>query len=211
MSEAKMLSRFWDQRYDTEEYAYGREANDFFSSQLASLFPGNLLLPGEGEGRNAVYAARQGWKVDAFDLSSAGRAKALSLAEEFGIDLSYRVCVLEDFQFMPNHYDAVGLVFFHPDPYSREFLHRMIFESLKPGGTLIFEGFHKDQLYMNSGGPKSPDMLFDEEMLAADFARFDTQVFEKKEIVLNEGPFHQGQATVIRYRGIKPKRMYDGS
>lgn len=80
-------SRFWDQRYDSEEYAYGKKANVFFASRLAHIVPGTILLPGEGEGRNAVHAATQGWKVEAFDLSPAGQRKALSLASEFGIEM----------------------------------------------------------------------------------------------------------------------------
>jgi hypothetical protein len=64
MVDAKQMSQFWDQRYQTEEYAYGKEANAFFSAQLKKTAPGCLLLPGEGEGRNAVYAAKKGWMVD---------------------------------------------------------------------------------------------------------------------------------------------------
>lgn len=205
MAGPKKMSQLWDQRYGTEEYAYGKEANAFFSAQLTKLTPGNILLPGEGEGRNAVYAARQGWKVDAFDLSLAGQNKALSLASEFGSDINYRVCSMEDFRFFPNHYDAIALLYFHTNPVGREYLHKKVYDSLKQGGTVILEGFHKEQLKYDSGGPKSLDMLFDEETLAKDFALFETRILEKKEIVLNEGPFHQGAAEVIRYTGIKTK------
>jgi len=205
MIDQDKMSQFWDQRYFSDEYAYGREANAFFASQLETLSPGTILLPGEGEGRNAVYAASLGWKVEAFDLSSAGRAKAMALASEFGADISYHVSRMEDFLFLENQYDAVGLVFFHLAPTGREYLHRMVYEALKPGGTLILEGFHKDQLQHNSGGPKSPEMLFDEEMLASDFHMFHTRVLDRQEIVLTEGPFHQGPAEVIRFTGVKPK------
>jgi SAM-dependent methyltransferase len=204
MVNAKQMSQFWDQRYQTEEYAYGKEANAFFSAQLVTKAPGKLLLPGEGEGRNAVYAAMKGWAVDAFDQSSVGQAKALALASELGVQISYTVSRMDDFSFVENYYDAVGLLFFHTEPAGREHLHRKAFESLKPGGFLILEAFHKEQLKNNTGGPKSVDMLFDEECLSSDFALFETILLEKREIELSEGPFHQGAASVIRFLGIKP-------
>lgn len=204
MDKARQMSQFWDQRYRTEEYAYGREPNAFFSAQLKIRAPGYLLLPGEGEGRNAVYAASRGWTVDAFDQSSVGQSKALALASELGVQISYSLSTMDDFSFMENHYDAVGLLFFHMDPAGREHLHRKAFESLKPGGSLFLEAFHKEQLKNNTGGPKSIDMLFDEECLSSDFALFETIQLEKRAVELNEGPFHQGPASVIRYLGIKP-------
>jgi len=75
---------FWNARYAAAEYAYGTEPNAFFKAQLDQLTPGRLLLPAEGEGRNAVYAAKKGWEVVAFDQSDAGQKKALKLAKETG-------------------------------------------------------------------------------------------------------------------------------
>ena len=205
MTDVKKMSLLWDQRYSAEEYAYGKEANVFFSSQLTDMAPGLILLPGEGEGRNAVHAAREGWTVEAFDQSNVGRSKALALASALGIEISYRVCELRDFIFLQNQYDAIALLFFHADPDSRLYLHRKVSEALKPGGKLILEGFHKEQLNNDTGGPKSLDMLFDEQTLASDFALLDTHLIERREVVLNEGPYHQGAAEIIRYSGTKPK------
>lgn len=198
------MSQFWDQRYQSEKYAYGREPNAFFATQLEKMTAGIMLLPGEGEGRNAVYAARKGWAVDAFDQSSVGKAKALVLATELEVEINYQVSLLEDFTFKQNHYDAIGLLFFHADPSGRIFLHRKVFESLKPGGVLILEAFHKEQMKNDTGGPRSPALLFDKETLSSDFAPFETHLLEKQDMVLNEGPFHQGAASVIRFVGNKP-------
>lgn len=197
------MKELWDKRYGTEEYSYGKEPNGFFSAQLEKTTPGQMLLPGEGEGRNAVYAALNGWSVDAFDLSSAGQSKALALASEVGVEINYRVCPIEDFHFLEMHYDAVGLIFFHADQARREFLHSKVIEALKPGGSLFLEAFHKEQIKNNTGGPKSLDLLFDEATLMADFAPLEIQMLEKQQIILNEGPFHQGEASVIRFHGIK--------
>lgn len=57
---------FWNQRYDATEYIYGTMPNHFFKAQIDRLKPGNILLPAEGEGRNALYVAEQGFDVAAF-------------------------------------------------------------------------------------------------------------------------------------------------
>ena len=85
---------FWDARYEGETYAYGTEPNAYFRQQLDALPPGRLLLLAEGEGRNAVYAAKRGWQVTAVDFSDEGRAKALRLAVAQGVRLDYQVADL---------------------------------------------------------------------------------------------------------------------
>ena len=74
------MKEFWEIRYAEKQYAYGENPNVYFKEQLDKLKPGKILLPAEGEGRNAVYAAKQGWEVMAFDLSSEGKNKAEKLA-----------------------------------------------------------------------------------------------------------------------------------
>jgi len=170
------MKAFWDNRYNGQKYVYGKEPNGFFSTQLDQFSPGLFLLPGEGEGRNAVYAAMKGWTVDAFDQSFSGYEKAM---------------------------DLVALIFFHVEIPMRKYLHQRIFESLKPGGTLVLEAFHKEQLGRDTGGPKSLEMLFDEQTLSSDFAAFESKILEKREIQLSEGSLHQGKASVIRFTGKK--------
>lgn len=199
------MKELWNDRYGSEAYVYGKEPNDFFATQLKKAKAGSVLLPGEGEGRNAVYAALKGWSVDAFDQSEAGRQKAISLAQERGVQISYKVCQTEDFLFKPDHYDFAALIYFHVDAPTRKNLHQQIYNSLKPGGTLVLEAFHKEQLKYNTGGPKSAEMLFDEASLISDFASLEIKVLEKQLIILNEGSFHQGEASVIRFAGIKPQ------
>ena len=87
----KRMKDFWNQRYAEEEYAYGTEPNAFFKAQLDQRTPGRLLLPAEGEGRNAVYAALKGWDVVAFDQSESGKTKAMKLAHQAGVAVSYLV------------------------------------------------------------------------------------------------------------------------
>ena len=198
-----MMNNLWNQRYSTEEFVYGKEPNSFFAKSLEPLKPGKILLPGEGEGRNAVYAAGLGWKVDAFDQSSVGAEKAKRLARDMGVQISYKACGLEDFSFEEGIYDVVGLVYFHAPTPVRKLLHQKVLEALKPGGLVILEGFHSSQLEMNSSGPKSLELLFTRELLLEDFGSLELELLEECEEDLNEGLFHSGAAKLIRYRGIK--------
>ena len=75
---------FWNARFGAEPTVYGEGPNVFFAQQLEAMTPGRILLPGDGEGRNAVHAAEQGWSVRSFDASSVGVEKALALAAKRG-------------------------------------------------------------------------------------------------------------------------------
>jgi len=193
----------WDQRYDRDEFVYGREPNVFFASSLEQLSPGKILLPGEGEGRNAIHAAEQEWKVDAFDSSSVGIEKAKTFALEKGLEVNFQHSDLSEFAFKRNHYDSVGLIYFHVPPPLRKLAHQKAAESLKPGGILILEGFHTSQLGRKSGGPQSIEMLFDQEILLEDFSSLNLEFLEEIEFYQEEGLFHGGAAKLIRYKGIK--------
>ncbi|HSI91059.1 MAG TPA: class I SAM-dependent methyltransferase, partial [Adhaeribacter sp.] len=130
------MQQFWNERYSKPEMAYGREPNDFFAEQLRFLEPGRLLLPAEGEGRNAVYAAAKGWQVQAFDYSAAGRDKAHKLAKEAGVTINYELTDAGDFTCEPETFDAVALIYAHFPPELRSQVHARIIKCLKPGGTL---------------------------------------------------------------------------
>lgn len=69
------MTEFWNQRYASVDYAYGTSPNLFYREKLEFVSPGKILFPAEGEGRNAVYAAKSGWNVTAFDLSTEGKKK----------------------------------------------------------------------------------------------------------------------------------------
>ncbi|HPE74811.1 MAG TPA: methyltransferase domain-containing protein [Draconibacterium sp.] len=197
------MNNFWDDRFGTKDYAYGTEPNKFFKEQLKTLKPGNILLPAEGEGRNAVYAASVGWQVTAFDQSIEGKRKAELLALKKGVSFDYRI---EDYELMDyprESFDCVALIFAHMNPVKREVYHKKLISFLKPGGILILEGFSKNQIHNKTGGPRDIDMLFSEKEMNTDFASCSKLSISETETELNEGPFHQGMASVIHVFGIK--------
>jgi len=198
-----VASRAWNERYKQSAYVYGTEPNLFFKEQLLKFPSGRILLPCEGEGRNAVFAARMGWKVDAFDFSEEARKKALQLAGEFGVKIKYAVQAVEYFNPLPDSYDAIALIYAHFMPDVRKAFHQKLVESLKPGGVLLLEAFHKEQINNNSGGPRDPEMLYDETMLSEDFGRLQISLLCSYSLEIEEGDYHKGKADVVRLVAYK--------
>jgi tellurite resistance protein tehB len=199
---------FWNSRYQADDYVYGKAPNAFFRSQLDRLTVGNILLPAEGEGRNAVYAATQGWQVTAFDMSREGKRKADALAAERGVSLHYRVGTLDELDFPREAFDTLALVFAHFPAGQRHTLHRALLGLLKPGGTVILEGFSKNPLPLSRknpalGGPGDEAMLFSLDEIRTDFTGCDILLLEETLTELREGQFHNGQSSVIRFVGRK--------
>ena len=197
------MNSFWNERYSTNEYAYGTEPNEFFKSVLSKLEVGKLLLPGEGEGRNAVYAAKQGWHVTAFDTSIAGKNKAEKLASINNVSINYLLEDVETFNEDHHYFDCIALIFFHLPKHLRKKIHQKLLSYIKPGGKLILEGFSKEQINFNTGGPKNIEMLFSEEELVNDFSEMKKLSIEKANIHLTEGAYHNGIASTIRVLGTK--------
>ena len=199
----KFNYNLWDERYSTDDFIYGIVPNEFFRENLLKIRPGRLFLPGEGEGRNAVFAAKQGWTVDAIDQSEVGKLKALKLASESEVKIDYSICDISKYNFPENYYDAAAVIFFHLAEELRKKIHKKIIESLKSNGILILELFNKEQLGKDSGGPQSLDMLYSQEDIEKDFKSLKTILLEDTTIQLNEGEKHSGEASVIRFVGIK--------
>jgi hypothetical protein len=198
------MKTFWNERYQHQDYVYGIQPNHFFEEQLALIpHPGRILLPCEGEGRNAVYAAKSGWKTESFDYSESGKTKALQLARNESVDISYSISDALHFDYGVEKYDVVAFIYAHFSPEVRSAIHAKAIASLKPGGRIIMEAFHPLQLGNTSGGPKDITLLYTKNMLNMDFNSTDIQLLETLEVYLNEGLFHSGKADIIRLVAIK--------
>jgi 2-polyprenyl-3-methyl-5-hydroxy-6-metoxy-1,4-benzoquinol methylase len=197
------MNDFWNERFGTKQYAYGTEPNQFYKRQLKKLDTGTILFPAEGEGRNAVYAATQGWQVTAFDPSIEGKRKAENLAKKNNVKIDYQIDNYEFVDFTKESFNCIVLIFAHIHPLKRKEYHQKLISFLKPGGTLILEGFSKNQIKNNTGGPRDVEMLFSIEELEVDFASFSKLEITETETFLNEGQFHQGISSVIQVLGTK--------
>lgn len=205
------MKEFWDNKYSVSEYVYGEQPNEYFKYATDTFLPsGRLLLPAEGEGRNAVYAARKGLKVVAFDQSIEGKKKALKLAGKAGVKIDYRVGELPDLHLTGETFTAAALIYAHFIPQLRSEYHRLIGNLIKPGGLIIVEGFSKKHIeyqnkYPNIGGPRNIEMLYTLEMIRNDFDGFEPVESGEGEVELSEGSSHIGIGNVIRFIGRKVK------
>lgn len=196
-------SKFWDDRYNRAEYAFGTAPNQFLTMQQQRLKPGmKTLVVGDGEGRNGVWLAKQGLDVLSVDLSPIGIEKTQALAKQNQVELQTQCADLTQWDWIEGTYDLVVSIYVHFSPDDRQRMHRSMLHTLKPGGLIILEGFNPEQLQYQreyaSGGPNNPAMLFDPEMLREDFDR--GKILELTETIteLREGTSHDGKAAVIR-------------
>lgn len=198
----------WDARYSSEEFAYGEQPNNYLKEQLEKLKPDKILFAAEGEGRNAVFAARQGWTVSAFDISAEGKNKAIQLANKNNVPIDYQVGELQNLNFQTNQFDVIALIYAHFPANIKSSIHQMLDKYLSKDGIIIFEAFsknHLDYLAKNEkvGGPKDIESLFSIDEIKLDFPNYEVIELEEKEIELSEGKFHNGTGSVIRFVGRK--------
>ena len=198
----------WNNRYGNQEFAYGIQPNNYLKEQLEKLPAGKILFPAEGEGRNAVFAAKLGWTVVAFDISIEGQKKARKLAKRNNVTVNYEVGELETLNFTDGEFDAIALIYAHFPASIKSHVHKTLDKYLRRGGTVIFEAFSKNHLdYLaqneNVGGPKDIESLFSIEEIKIDFSNYDILELKEKEIFLNEGLYHNGRGSVIRFLGRK--------
>jgi len=198
----------WNDRYSNDEFAYGEEPNNYLEEQLRKLNVGTILFPAEGEGRNAVFAAKLGWTVSAFDISIEGKNKAIGLAQKNNVTIDYQVGELETLNFETEQFDVIALIYAHFPANIKSVYHQAFDQLLKKGGIIIFEAFSKKHLeYIAAnekvGGPKDIESLFSTDEIKSDFANYEIIELVEKEIELNEGIFHNGKGSVIRFVGRK--------
>jgi hypothetical protein len=198
----------WDERYRDSQYAYGDLPNKYLEEQLQKLTVGKILFPAEGEGRNAVFAARLGWQVSAFDISGEGQKKALQLAQRNNVSIDYQVGALQTLEYREGQFDAIALIYAHFPADIKSSLHKALDKYLCKGGTIIFEAFSKKHIAFNEqnekvGGPKDIASLFSVEEIRNDFDNYEVIELMEKEIELHEGLYHNGRASVIRFVGKK--------
>lgn len=197
-------AEFWDTRYAADAYAYGTRPNRGLEAFEPTLPRGaRVLLPGDGEGRNSVWLAQRGHSVLAVDMAAEGLRKAGRLAADAGVAIEVLHADLGDWLPPAGAFDALVLVFVHLPPQIRRTAHRRLLAALKPGGLLFLEGFDRSHAGLPGGGPREPDWLFAADALREDFGECTEWSLELIDVALDEGPFHQGRARVLRAHGCR--------
>ena len=195
----------WDERYQQDSPVYGDAPNDFLVEQVGLLRPGTCLCLAEGQGRNAVWLAEQGFSVTAVDQSSVGMAKAQEFAAARGVPLVTAVGDLAHYDLGDERWDNIVSIFGHLPGELRRDVHRRAAKALRPGGIFALEAYTPDQLETDGiGGPPDADMLLTVEKLTAELGGL--EILFAREIVrqVNEGEFHKGEGAVVQFIARKP-------
>jgi SAM-dependent methyltransferase len=195
----------WNERYREPGFAYGDEPNDFLVESAARIKPaGRVLCLGEGEGRNAVFLAQQGFEVTGVDLAEVGLEKARALAAERGVQIETVVADLATFELGERQWDAIVSIWCHLPPAIRARVHRESVRALAPGGLFVLEAYTPAQLAFDSGGPRTTEMLYTAELLRQDLAGLDVLRATECERDVHEGRLHQGRSAVVQFIAKKP-------
>lgn len=192
----------WDGHYAEPGYIFGTAPNSFLASEAHHFASrGRILVPGDGEGRNGIWLAGQGFDVTTVEASSVGVAKARALADERGVHLDIQNANLDSWGWPVAIFDGVASIFVHFEPLVRSIMHRRMLAALKPGGILLLEAFtpkHIENRKAGSRGGPPPEMLYTADMLRDDLAGADVELLREEEVMLDEGSRHQGRAQVVR-------------
>jgi tellurite methyltransferase len=166
----------WDNIYNTSSYVYGKEPAAFLKAHLG-LLPksGRVLDIAMGEGRNAVFLAKQGLIVTGVDISEVAIAKAKRLARENHVVVRVVNADLSTYAIRPGAYDLVVNI---------DFLLRGIFpkikNALKKGGIVVFENYTTDQLRNAGGATLQKEFLLEKGELAKAFKDFKILYYQEK-------------------------------
>ena len=145
--DADLFGRALPDKFDWESfYANGKRNPPFLTDspdenlvryfEQGNLEPGNAIDLGCGTGRNAVYLANIGCRVDAIDLSETAIRKGRLLARQSEVDVNFTVGSIFDLALPNNQYDLAydaGLLH-HLQPHQRPYYLQKIQAVLKPDG-----------------------------------------------------------------------------
>src|ERR1700712_342051 len=162
----------WNRRFSASGYLFGTEPNSWLHDHADVWQAGQRVLSvADGEGRNSVWLAQRGPPGDALDISEMGGRKARDFARTAGVKVNFAVADIATLAWPENMYDGVAAIFIQfADPALRERIFGGMVQCLKPGGTLVLQGYTQRQLEYRTGGPPIESHLYTPELLRAAFA-----------------------------------------
>jgi SAM-dependent methyltransferase len=189
----------WNQRYTAQGYLFGKQPNAWLREHASVWKPGDrVLCVADGEGRNSVWLAGQGLKVDAFDVSAVAVEKARRLAAEHGVAAHFDVADCDSYPWQEAAYDGIAAIFIQfADPDMRSRIFARAIRSLKPGGVLVLQGYTPRQLEYRTGGPGIESHLYTAPMLREAFRELDVLELRDYEAEIEEGTGHRGRSALI--------------
>jgi len=189
----------WNRRYAGDGFLFGTEPNEWLRTYACEIpAQGRVLSVADGEGRNSVWLARQGFQVDAFDVADRAVEKARAYARREGVSVNFAVTDCEGFTWAESAYDGVAAIFVQfADPHARERLFERIVRSLRPGGVVLLQGYTPKQLEYRTGGPPILSHLYTQDLLRSAFAELSIVELREYDAEIHEGQGHSGRSALI--------------
>jgi SAM-dependent methyltransferase len=162
-----MDANYWDAKYETEDYVYTKLVNRFVKEYCEPLTPGTAMDVAGGEGRNTVWLAQQGWRVENVDFSQKALAKCVAFAEEEGVSGFVDTNYASALEFEPNEtpVDLAVIAYLQIPQHDLEKAIKRVASHVKPGGHLMGVWHSRDNLEHSFGGPRDPEVLPNPELL----------------------------------------------
>ncbi|WP_221892324.1 class I SAM-dependent methyltransferase [Teredinibacter haidensis] len=196
-----MSKSMWDNEYNTDQYVYGTEPNDFLKEHYAAIPKGKVLLLADGEGRNSVFLAKLGYTVTAVDISSVGLEKAKKLAAKNGVEIDVICEDLQTFDFGEKKWAGIVSISCHLPEKLRKDVFTRVEQGLKSSGVFLLEGYRPEQLEYKTGGPPLAEMMTSKETLTNELPNLTFSHLKELEREVHEGINHHGLAAVIQAIG----------
>ncbi len=195
----KDAAQTWDRRFSADGYLFGTAPNEFLRANAACWSAGQrVLCVADGEGRNSIWLAQQGLQVQAFDISEVGVAKARAFAARAGVEVDIHVRDCDDWLWEPDAVDGVAAIFVQfADPAMRQRMFDGIHRTLRPGATLLLQGYTPRQLDYRTGGPGQLDHLYTAAQLRTELAAFEIASLVEYEAEIAEGTGHLGRSALV--------------
>lgn len=178
----------WDRRYGSGR-TWSGDPNGVLVDEIGGLTPGRVLDVGAGEGGDAMWLAKQGWRVTASDISQRALEHVVALAEERGVEVA---CLHADAsEIDPFEMSVFDLVTAHYVPIPRAPDNRGVnnlLDAVAPGGTLLVVSHDPEPMRNPSSQHEErplvdPDAFVRPEDLAAilaEEAEWEIEVHEKR-------------------------------
>jgi 2-polyprenyl-3-methyl-5-hydroxy-6-metoxy-1,4-benzoquinol methylase len=161
-----MKRQDWNARYSAEDLVWGTEPNRFVAEQLRDLPPrGRALDIACGEGRNAIWLAKLGWKVTAVDFSDVAIERSRRLATEQRVEVDWINNDVTHCDLAAAAFQLVLIAYLQVPPDEFHTVLERAARWLAPGGTLFMVGHARRNLSEGVGGPRQPDVLWEPEEL----------------------------------------------
>lgn len=203
-----MHEAFWSTRFREAgaDYLFGIEPNRWLVRHADALVGcRSVLSVADGEGRNSVWLAQQGFEVTANEISPVALEKAKKLAAGRGVAVSFERADLTTSEWPPAAYDALVAVFIQfVGPQERRTIFAGMKRAVKPGGVMMLQGYTPKQLDYKTGGPPAAENLYTRELLEDLFADWEILRLDEYEDELSEGSAHRGRSALIGLVAKKP-------